>query len=217
MKVEEEVFCLGRGDLEQLFGGALPQGAFIGPDPRRVLALPQAFIRRGEAEDNPAFKQLIPYQLFCFQERFFVYRRGGGVGEGRLAGRLSVGIGGHINREDAGGAHLSAAAYQAALMRERVEELVNVEGVVDRFVGWINDDASAVGRVHLGAVHLGVMPGVEACRALGIRGEGEDIHPLGWWSMTEILAQGERFEQWALLAVELVARMDWSPLGDSRC
>ncbi|MFH7320369.1 phosphoesterase [Desulfurivibrio sp. D14AmB] len=209
MKMEEEVFCLGRGDLEQLFGGVLPQGAFSGPDPQRVLALPQAFIRRGEAEENPAFKQLIPYQLFSFQERFFVYRRGGGVGEGRLAGRLSVGIGGHINREDAGGGdHLTATAYQAALMRERVEELVNAEGVAGHFVGWINDDTSAVGRVHLGAVHLGVMAGVEACRALAIRGDGEDIHPLGWWSVAEILAQGESFEQWALLAVELAARRE---------
>lgn len=205
-KMEEEVFCLGRRDLVRLFGGALPQGAFVGPGPEQVLALPQSFLPRGRAEENPAFKQLIPYQLFCFREHFFVYRRGGGVGEGRLAGRLSVGIGGHINRDDADGSNLlTPAAYQAALLRERTEELVNAEAVPGHFVGWINDDASAVGRVHLGAVHLGELATEAACRALGIRADGEDIHPLGWWPVAEIRAQGERFEQWALLAVELAA------------
>lgn len=205
MKVEEEVFCLRRRDLEVLFGGTLPQGVFVGPDPERVLILPQHFLPRSRAEENPAFKQLIPYQLFAFRERFFVYQRGGGVGEGRLAGRLSVGFGGHINREDAdaGGDLLSAAAYEAALRRERVEELVNAEAVAGNFLGWINDDASPVGRVHLGAVHLGRLDSERACRALGIRADGEDIHPQGWWSAAEIRAEEERFEQWALLAVEL--------------
>ncbi len=168
-----------------------------------MLDLPQHFLTRSRAEKDVSHKQLIPYQLFCFQEYYFVYRRGGGVGEGRLAGRLSVGIGGHINRQDVDGELLTPAAYRAALLRERSEELVNAEGVNSNFIGWINDDASAVGRVHLGAVHLGVLAVEDACRALGIRADGEDIHPMGWWSAAEILAQGERFEQWALLAVEL--------------
>lgn len=209
MKEEEEVFCLRRRDLEPLFGGVLPQGAFAGPEPEELLALPQHFLARSRAEDDPSHKQLIPYQLFCFQGRYFVYRRGGGVGEGRLAGRLSVGIGGHINRGDAvGGERLTPADYRAALLRERSEELINAERVGGRFVGWINDDASAVGRVHLGAVHLGVLADEEARRALGIRADGEDIHPLGWWSLAEILAQEESFEQWALLAVELAGQGD---------
>lgn len=206
MKVEEEVLCLRRRDLEHLFGGTLPQGSFAGPAPERVLGLPQRFIARGICEEDPAFKQLIPYQLFAFKERFFVYRRGGGVGEGRLAGRLSVGVGGHINREDAAeNGLLTAAAYQEALLRERREELVNSEGVTSSFVGWINDDASPVGRVHLGAVHLGRLADEAACDALGTRTHGEDIHSLGWWSLAEIREQEERFEQWALHAISLTS------------
>ncbi|ADH85920.1 phosphoesterase [Desulfurivibrio alkaliphilus] len=207
MKMAEEVFCLPRRELEQLFGGELPQGGFAGPEPERLLELPQRFIARGICEEDPSFKQLIPYQLFSFQQRFFVYRRGGGVGEGRLAGRLSVGVGGHINREDAdAGGLLTAAAYRQALLRERREELVNSDGVSCRFVGWINDDDSPVGRVHLGAVHLGQMTDEQTRTALGIRAQGEDIHPEGWWSAAEIYEQEERFEKWALHAVSLVVR-----------
>ncbi|MDF1613706.1 phosphoesterase [Desulfurivibrio dismutans] len=205
-KMAEEVFCLPRRELEQLFGGGLPQGGFIGPAPELLLELSQHFIARGNCEEDPSFKQLIPYQLFAFKERFFVYRRGGGVGEGRLAGRLSVGIGGHINREDAeSDGRLTAVAYQQALLRERREELVNSEGITSRFVGWINDDASPVGRVHLGAVHLGRLDDEAACDALSIRTHGEDIHPLGWWSLAEIREQEDRFEQWALYAIALAA------------
>lgn len=204
MKMEEEVFCLQRGDLNRLFGGTLPNGGFAGPQPEQVLALPQFFIPRSRAEENPAFKQLIPYQLFTFADRFFVYQRGGGVGEGRLAGRYSLGIGGHINREDAGGGEdLTPESYRAALLREREEELVNAKAVRSRFIGWINDDASAVGRVHLGAVHLGELADEPACRALQIRADGEDIHARGWWSVAEIEARREDFELWAILAVEL--------------
>lgn len=206
MKMKEEVFCIHRRELEQLFGGELPQGGFAGPAPERLLELPQRFIARGICEEDPTFKQLIPYQLFAFNERFFVYQRGGGVGEGRLAGRLSVGVGGHINREDADpGGLLTAAAYREALLRERREELVNSEAVTSSFVGWINDDASPVGRVHLGAVHLGRPDDQRARDALAIRAHGEDIHPLGWWSLAEIREQEERFEQWALHAISLAA------------
>lgn len=204
---KEEVFCLRRSDLVGLFGGErLPQGGFAGPEPERVLALPQHFIPRYQAEDDPAFKQLIPYQLFSHADRFLVYQRGGGVGEGRLAGLFSVGIGGHINRADAEAGRLTPAAYQQALLRERTEELVNAEGIAGRFVGWINDDASAVGSVHLGAVHLGEVTNEAARHALQIRAHGEDIHLRGWWSAAEIEARRRDFELWAVLAVELARK-----------
>lgn len=200
MPTDEEVLCLKRSELEPLFGGTLPQGGFAGQPPENILALSQHFLPRSRAEHDPAFKQLIPYQLFRCRDRFFVYQRGGGVGEGRLAGRLSVGIGGHINTDDAANGQLTPAAYLEALHRERNEELAGAEDVATTFLGWINDDSDPVGQVHLGAVHLDEVTDAQTLR---IREQGEDLHAQGWWSAEEILQQGDHFEKWSLLAVKL--------------
>jgi len=199
MTTVEQVFCLKRSDLETLFGTPLPQGGFQGPSLGQVLRLNQVFLPRPEAEGEPRLKQLIPYQLFCCQGRYFVYQRGGGVGEGRLAGRLSVGIGGHINRDDARSNHLSHEGYEAALHREREEELICPSTLSTDFIGWINDDANPVGQVHLGAVHL-CQVAHEA--EVTIRPHGEDLHAQGWWTVGQIKESAERFERWSLLALE---------------
>lgn len=200
MPKDEQVLCFRLRDLEPLLGGPLPQGAFPGPPPETLLALPQHFLPRSRAEHDPAYKQLIPYQLFQFRERFFVYQRGGGVGEQRLSGRFSVGIGGHINTGDAENGLLLPAAYQQALRRERIEELTGAGEVATAFLGWINDDSDPVGQVHLGAVHIDT---VMTPDGLCIREKSEDLHAHGWWSAEEIMAQGDRFEKWSLLAVDL--------------
>jgi len=200
MSKSELVFCLKRADIELDFGGPLPQGAFTGLALESLLGLSQYFLPRSDAEHDPGYKQIIPYQLFRCHGRFFVYQRGGGVGEGRLAGRLSVGIGGHINSGDAKNGCLATETYSEALFREREEELICKDAVATLFLGWINDDSDPVGQVHLGAVHL-----CEAAdeSAIHVREQGEDIHERGWWSAEEILAQGERFEKWSILAVKL--------------
>ncbi|MGH9485912.1 MAG: hypothetical protein ACRD1F_12730, partial [Terriglobales bacterium] len=74
----------------------------------------------------------------------------------RLRALHSVGLGGHIRHSDDS---LFAApgwpAYQAALQRELDEEVEISAPIVDRrLVGLINDDATDVGRVHIGLVHL---------------------------------------------------------------
>lgn len=200
MPKDEQVLCLKRIDIEPIAGGILPQGAFTAPQLEALLNLPQYFLPRSHAEHDPAFKQIIPYQLFCCQSRFFVYQRGGKVGEQRLSGRLSVGIGGHINTDDAEDGMLTPAAYQEALRRERIEELEEIDEVSTRFIGWINDDSDPVGQVHLGAVHLDEVNNPDSLR---IREQGEDLHAQGWWSAGEIMSKAERFEKWSVLAVEL--------------
>jgi predicted NUDIX family phosphoesterase len=200
MPKDEQVLCLKRIDLEAIFGGSLPQGSFLGPQPEILLALSQHFLPRSHAEHDPDYKQIIPYQLFCCRDRFFVYQRGGKVGEQRLSGRLSVGIGGHINTDDTENGTLTPAAYHEALRRERIEELAGIEEVSARFIGWINDDSDPVGQVHLGAVHLDEVHNPDSLR---IREQGEDLHAQGWWSAEEIMGKAEQFEKWSVLAVEL--------------
>ena len=125
------------------------------------------------------------------------------VGEQRLSGRLSLGVGGHINDLDStDGKHLSLPDFQKALARERHEELICPEEMSTLFKGWINDDSDAVGRVHLGAVHL--------CKVKNetdviIRPDGEDLREVGWLSVDEIRERRDEFEKWSRLALKLTA------------
>jgi len=197
----ENIFSLARSDLQK--GGFLTSGA---RDLAALLALPQYFIPRPEAENDPDYKQVIPYQVFACRGRIFVFRRGGGVGEQRLSGRLSIGIGGHVNDRDSDSGVMTQQSFQRALLREREEELCLNSGVTTRYLGLINDDSDAVGRVHLGAVFLCQ---IEAENALSL-GDEEDLHFVGWWQSGAIVRQEERFEKWSLLALSLV-------LGAERC
>lgn len=104
------------------------------------------FEPRPAMEADPGFKQIIPYLVLRDAETYFLMRRTRAGGDVRLHDRWSIGVGGHLNPGDqdlAGG-----------LRREWSEELV-ADYVPDfRFIGLLNDDTTAVGQVHLGAVFV---------------------------------------------------------------
>jgi len=58
------------------------------------------FLPRDQAEQNPAYKQIIPYALIVFENRVLHYVRGKKAGEQRLVAKGSIGIGGHMNEGD---------------------------------------------------------------------------------------------------------------------
>ena len=101
-------------------------------------------------EQDPSFKQLIPYCIFRFEDQIFYYRRSKGTGEGRLHGKRSIGVGGHISSED----QAAASPYLQAMQREIAEEVFLESGYRQSCVGLLNDDESEVGKVHLGVVHI---------------------------------------------------------------
>lgn len=112
------------------------------------------FMDRGEAEEDPSFKQIIPYALFHYKGRYLHYTRGKSGGESRLHAQGSVGVGGHINPIDERADPLGKATYLAGVEREIDEEL-NIKGAhQNRIVGLLNDDSNDVGKVHLGVVHI---------------------------------------------------------------
>jgi predicted NUDIX family phosphoesterase len=199
LATEESVFCLKRADLDSLLRER-GDGTAIAD----LLALPQYFLPRSRAENDPSYKQLIPYQLFRRDDGFFVYQRGKKVGEQRLSGRLSLGIGGHINSDDASDFLLSPQSYQEALHRERSEEMAGLPPCDPLFIGLINDDSDAVSAVHLGAVHLSILP-PEADPT--IRGAGEDLQSQGFWTSATIKQEASRFERWSLFALALAERL----------
>ena len=112
------------------------------------------FMDRETAEDDPSHKQIIPYSLFRYRGSYLHYIRGKAGGESRLHAQGSLGIGGHINPVDERADPLGRATYMAGVAREIDEELALPSQPEQQIVALLNDDSNAVGRVHLGFVHL---------------------------------------------------------------
>src|SRR5690348_7546170 len=114
------------------------------------------FLPRAAAEEDPTWKQVIPYVILAYGDRVFCYRRGQRSTETRLRALHSVGLGGHIRHsDDSLFTAPGRAAYDAGLERELNEEVEIAAPVIeDRLVGLINDDATPVGQVHIGLVHV---------------------------------------------------------------
>jgi len=153
---------------------------------------------RGEMEQDPSFKQLIPYVLFCYRddagiEHVFRYTRGAGQGEGRLHRKRSVGVGGHISSDDAGS---ELNPYDEGLRREVEEEVAIGADYQPSLVGLINDDETEVGRVHLGIVHRFDLaePRVEP--------REDDIAEAGFQPVGEILGELEHYETWSQICLQ---------------
>jgi predicted NUDIX family phosphoesterase len=153
VEVDERVLVVPSAELDRLgrFQG------FSGDAERYLSALLSAELMeyrpRSQVEEDPSYKQIIPYVVFRCGDRVFCYRRGQTQGEARLHRLRSLGVGGHVSEADALGGK-SLAAYEAAMRRELEEEVeVTSPGRLYR-VGLINDDATPVGQVHLGVVHV---------------------------------------------------------------
>jgi predicted NUDIX family phosphoesterase len=154
----EQVFVVRRSDF---FGGGWPQGwlpcpARAGEDLLARLAASGTFVDRETAERDPATKQLIPYCVVRQGDLVLCVQRKPAQGERRLHGRLSIGLGGHVNPgSDATG---PGGLFHAALARELDEELTGAAALAPRFLGLCNDDRDEVGRVHAGLVYLADVP-----------------------------------------------------------
>ena len=154
------------------------------------------FLPRAEAEDDPSFKQLIPYCVFRCDGRVLHYRRGSGVGEGRLLGKRSIGIGGHISEEDAAGGE---DPYATGMRREIAEEIEVAGPVRESILGLINDDRTDVGRVHLGVVHVFDLESPD------VRPREASIGEIGFARPEELAVRFDEFETWSQICLERLA------------
>jgi len=107
------------------------------------------FLSRAIMENDPSYKQIIPYLVFKNKNKYFLMQRKAKASESRLAGNYSLGIGGHIRQDDMKEADIASWAR-----REFYEE-VNYPGNFEvNFLGVLNDDSNDVGKVHVGFVYL---------------------------------------------------------------
>jgi len=159
------------------------------------------FFPRVQAENDPAYKQIIPYVLLAFQDRVLYYIRGKKAGEQRLVAKGSIGIGGHMNESDESLFAWDEQAYRAGVEREVNEEIKIGTQFEDRIVALLNDDTTEVGRVHLGIVHIFHLEEqkVEKREAM--------ITNLGFLTRAELMARRESLETWSQICLDSLDRL----------
>lgn len=149
------------------------------------------FISRPAAEEDPSYKQIIPYVVLTQKGRVFTTRRLNKGGESRLHGKLSIGIGGHINPVDETDRR---SVLMKGLERELEEEVyIQHRGeLVPQ--GFINDDGNGVGAVHLGL-----------CFSMEVEGEVsvKETEKLSgaWMSLQELKEEYDNMETWSQIAL----------------
>ncbi|OAI42050.1 hypothetical protein AYO41_04860 [Verrucomicrobia bacterium SCGC AG-212-E04] len=158
-----------------------------------------SFLARPAAENDPSYKQIIPYALVTHGGRILHYVRGRKTGEQRLAAKGSIGIGGHVNLSDLDSPQINAATYHNGVRREVAEEIVFHGGVRETVRALLNDDSSEVGRVHLGVVHVFELETSEVHP-----GESE-ITELAFLSPEELRPRYDALESWSRICFDGLA------------
>ena len=195
-KADENVLVVRRALFDEL-------GAFQGlhPEVERYLDVflkreNNFFLPRSRAEDDPAFKQIIPYAVLTLGGKILHYVRGAKSGEKRLVAMGSIGIGGHINDNDESLFSFDRDAYRVAVRREIEEELRLASTYQERVAALINDDSTEVGRVHLGVVHIIALDND------GVRAGEKAIAELRFLELDELRRRRERLESWSQIVLD---------------
>jgi len=192
---EEEVLVIPEERLK-LLGGFSGFRSFD-QDAFDALLNPEfmSFRPRSSVEEDPTFKQLIPYVVLQYESdsgtAVFQYTRGKGQGEKRLHALKSVGIGGHISREDAQGDDL----YRSGMQRELHEEVTLESEYEEQLAGFIYDDTSPVGRVHLGVVHRLLLKDDR------VTNRETEIADSGLVPVSDTLTRLDEYETWSQLCL----------------
>jgi len=223
--MSKETFGISREKLQK--SGFMPGEGFSARGIRsfwdllrfaRLARTEGEFRSREIAEVDPSFQQLIMYAVvFNNEGDFLLYERskGQGYNEGRLAGKVSMGVGGHMEAHD--------KSLTQSLYRELAEELVvwkdgkivdlskERRGIKDlakvSVIGIIKDDSEPVGQVHVGVLCF-VKP-KNPNTEIHIRTDnGENVRSqyLNDWQYLELVRKGRvEPEGWTKIAFAMVS------------
>ena len=203
MAPEEQVLVVERKVIEQI---GMFQGLMFDVEGYLskifVQGVPR-FMPRSQAEQDPSYKQIIPYVIMTHAGKYLSYVRGRRAGETRLVGNRSIGIGGHINPADDMPLFNTNfyETYLAAVQRE-VDEEVSVETThTDRVVALLNDESNEVGSVHLGIVHLWDLD------APKVRKREQMITQMAFMTGAELEEVRDTLETWSALCLSGLVEM----------
>ncbi len=188
------IYVIKRSDLRI----GIPHTGIQFTEPSEIAQLSNGFfMERAHAEEDPDFKQVIPYCVILRGSEIFVFRRLKGGGEKRLHHLRSIGVGGHIEPTENGTAweRIMAAA------RREIEEEVEIDPPCDAPLQYrciLNDDSNPVGRVHLGVVFL-----LEVPENTSVRARETNVLEGRFESMERLRREPfDDFETWSRLLLE---------------
>lgn len=148
-KYQEQILVVPRA---QLFKNISPWHGLNTQNTHEVLSIITShaqFHPRGLMEEDPTYKQIIPYGVFVYQNSYFLMQRSNSGSESRLKNKFTLGIGGHMRASD-----LQGSTLFDWIKREFYEEIDYNDQLNIKPLGILNDDTNAVGQVHLGIVLL---------------------------------------------------------------
>lgn len=152
------------------------------------------FMDRPLAEEDPSYRQIIPYVILRQGDKIFTTRRLNKGTETRLHGKLSIGIGGHINPVDETDRE---KVLMKGLERELEEEVYIEKRGELKPLGVINNASDGVGSVHLGLCFEMEVQGEVKVR------ETEKLEGL-WMTVSELMENRDYMEGWTQIAVEAI-------------
>lgn len=158
------------------------------------IAQHQEFHPRFLMETDPNYKQIIPYLIFTHNNKYFLMQRHKKASETRLQSKLTLGIGGHIRKED-----MTTNNIFDWAKREFHEEVSYSGNLRIEPIGVLNDDSNEVGKVHVGFVFL-------------LHGDSDEItvkselQSGSMQTLVECLQQKDRMETWSQMVVEWLAQ-----------
>ena len=191
-RIMEQVLVVKREKIEKFIAGKNGLITENVPELLEIIRNEHEYMPRAEAEEQPAFKQIIPYVILRQGDKIFVTRRLNKGGEARLHGKISIGVGGHINPVDEQGDMLMKGLWRE--IHEEVE--LHSHGELCS-CGFINDDSNSVGSVHLGACFT-----LETEGAVKVK-ETEKLEGL-WMTLPELKANYDYMETWTQIALEVL-------------
>lgn len=154
----------------------------------------QEFHPRGFMEEDFSYKQIIPYLVFTHEGTYFLMQRRANASEQRLAGKMSLGIGGHIRASDIGDGDIFSWAKREFHEEVRYSGKLRVEPL-----GILNDDTNDVGKVHIGFVFL--LHGDNA--NISIKSELQEGYLA---SLEECIEKKDFMEGWSQFVVDALER-----------
>ncbi len=113
------------------------------------------FRKRNDVENNPGYKQIIPYAVITSDNYYYLLKRTSKQSEKRLHNKVHLGLGGHMNPNNE---ILHNEKYLLnELYRELDEEIIvsdNCSIITKKLIGFINDDTIEVGKFHIGVLYI---------------------------------------------------------------
>lgn len=174
--------------------------------------------QRRQLENDPRYLQIIPYVSIRRldsqgdEAQILIYGRTNKVGESRLVGNTSLGLGGHVELMDLeypnNGEIDLEKTIKNSITRELIEETSGLNVLENndyRLRGIIYDPSNAVGRVHVGFVYDLVI-----AHDCNLKVSEEELVDYGFFNLDDFLFPDSRISVSSDLAQHMSKLESWS-------